>query len=566
MSLPRWDLSSIYPSVMSKEFRADLSRIHALKDEVLSTMESLSVREILDIFNEAEALISNTSAYATALLSTDTGNPEYMKAVSASEDAYLAMDEAWKAFVRSARLRKDEFSSPDLACYKVILDEIITESEHLMGEGDEKLASEFLKVSALSWSKLQESITSSALEGEKTLTELRSLAYSGDREERKDAYYREKALLKRHSDALSYCLNGVKGTVLLLEGRRKWNSPLERSLFSSRISRKTLDALIEALEESIPIFRRYLNVKARFLGLQKLSYYDIFAPIGKNSLKYSFEEAEEMVYSTFSEFSPDMGEFALKAFRNGWIDAEPRQSKVGGAYDEIFKKSGESRILMNFDSSYDSVSTMAHELGHAYHDSMVMDLPALLSSYPMTLAETASTFSETLLFNRALKDADDKEARIALIEQFLSSVNQTCLDILSRFYFEMDAFEKRRDGELSASEFNELMLDAEERTYGDAVCEKHEYMWAVKSHYYSEEFSFYNYPYAFGELFALALYKRSLEDPSFPDSYRQMLRKSGMESAEDAALSIGCNVRDKDFWLSGINVFEHYLEELESCL
>ena len=563
--LPHWDLSEIYPSPESGEFKADLKKVYELRDEIMENLEDFSIKKLIDLLNDSASLCSNLSAYSSALLSTDTSNSTYLKAVGETEDAEIAYEEAYQAFIRSASKRSDEFSSEDLEDYKLFLSEIITLSTHQMCDAEERLASQFLKVSASSWERLQEAITSSASDDGKTLIELRALASHPDREVRKDAYLREKAILKEHETALAYSLNGVKGTTLLLEERRGWKSPIERSLFTSRISDKALSALISAIEEKIPMFRHYLNVKASLLGLDKLSWYDVIAPVGRNGRMYSFSEAKDIIISSYSAFSPEMGAFVEGAFENNWIDAEPRKGKVGGAYDTSFKKAGVSRVLLNYDYTYEGVSTLAHELGHAYHDSVVMDLPMLLSDYPMTLAETASIFGETIVFTEVLKTLS-RDERLPVIEQFVSSANQTCLDILSRFYFESSVFERRRDGELSAADFSALILSAQERTYGDAVRDKHEYMWAVKSHYYSESFSFYNYPYAFGQLFALALFARKDSVKDFPSEYRALLRRTGIDDAKTVASLAGCDIEDRSFWLSGLTVIEDYVKELETWL
>ena len=475
----------------------------------------------------------------------------------------LERNEELDRFNAKQKARLDEFDVPELKDYKKLKEDIMILFRHQMSDSEEKLASEFLRLSSSSWERLQQAVTSCAANGGKTLIELRALATSPDRNIRRDAYEREKTILKEHEVALAYSLNGVKGTTLMLEKRRGWSSPLERSLFQSRTTRKALDALIHAIEKSIPTFRSYMGVKARLLGLEKLSWYDIMAPVGKAKRSYTFKEAEDIVISAFSSFSKEMGEFAASAFKNGWIDAEPRKGKVGGAYDTAFRKSGCSRVLLNYDYTYDGVSTLAHELGHAYHDHTVMDLPPLLSDYPMTLAESASIFSETLVFSYLTKRLEREES-LPIIEQFVSSANQTCLDILSRFYFESAVFERRREGELSASEFSAMMLSAQERTYGDAVSDKHEYMWAVKSHYYSESFSFYNYPYAFGELFALSLFSRKDKDPLFLEKYDSLLLRSGMDDVKSVAGMAGFDIEDKSFWLSGLAVIEKYIKELES--
>ena len=398
----------------------------------------------------------------------------------------------------------------------------------------------------------------------RTLTQLRSDAYSPDRNVRKSSYEREKKILHENRTALAAALNGIKGTCLTIERRQGWSDPLEHSLFISRLSRKAFDALLEALERGLPVFRRYFRAKAALLGLDVLEWYDLFAPLeaGDEHREYSFADAREIIIRCYSSFSPAMGDFAGKAFERRWIDAPPHSGKSGGAYDSAFPLVKESRVFTNFSFDYSSVSTLAHELGHAYHDSLVMSKPSLLSSYPMTLAETASIFAEQIVFREILKESDEREA-VSIIETFVSDAAQVCVDILSRFYFEKSLFEKRREGEVSADELSLLMKDAQDRSYGDAVRDKHELMWAVKSHYYSADFSYYNYPYAFGQLFALSLFSRSCSDAAFASEYEKLLSITGMYSADDAALSIGCDISDVSFWMEGIELIGKYIERLE---
>lgn len=563
--LPHWDLSPIYTSVKSEEFLQDIETIKANAAKLVSMIPNHNLYELLMLVNDTWALISNVGSYSSALLTTDTANAEYIGALDKVEEADMHFSNAYTKLVAEIPAMQDQFSDPRLSDYQFILAEFLEDSKHQMKPEEEELASEMLRVSANQWSRLQEAVTSSIEDNGKTLIELRGLAADPDRNVRKDAYEREIKILEEHKTALCYALNGVKGTCLLLEKRRGWNSPIERSAATSRISMKALDALISVLEESLPIFRHYYEVKAQLLGIEKLDWYDIIAPVGKSNKRYSFEDAKEIVVKSYSTFAPEMGAFVKKAFDENWIDAEPRKGKVGGAYDTSFKKAGVSRVLANFDYTYDSVSTLAHELGHAYHDSVVMPLPSLLGEYPMTLAETASIFGETVVFTEVLKTLD-KDDQLPIIEQFVSSAAQVCVDILSRFYFERSCFEARKNGELTPEEMCKLMLDAQDATYGDAVAEKHKYMWAVKGHYYSEGFSFYNYPYAFGQLFALGLFKRSKEMGDFPKAYKELLSKTGMMSAKDVAALAGCDIESKDFWREGISVIADYAKELENWL
>ena len=512
----------------------------------------------LAVYDELSAIVINLDAYVNALLSTDSDNEKYLKALSLVEDALVIFNKAEDEFVRSIGKTKEEADEP------LFVREARISSRHLMGKEEEALAAELSRSNESAWSRLQEQLASSIKDGEKTLTELRSLAFCSDRSIRREAYEREIQLLDTHSVSFAASLSGVKGTVLTLEKRRGWESPIARSLFSSRINRRTLEALLSAIRESLPIFRDYWKTKARILGLDDFSFYDLFAPVGR-SREYSFDEAREIVISSYASFSSDMADFASYAFDHSWIDAEPHAGKAGGAYDVYFPSVKESRVFCNFDSSYDSVLTLAHELGHAYHDSVLKDEPVSKATYPMTLAETASLFGELLVTDSMLTSCKDRSEELFITEQFLSSAAQTIVDIYSRYLFEESYFEKRREGSVSASECSALMLDAQEKAYGDALKVRHPYMWAVKSHYYDAGFSLYNYPYAFGLLFALSLYSMKGQE-DFPAVYRGILHKTGSIDVKSLLSSIGMDAESPEFWMGGVRIIESYKERMEGCV
>ena len=565
--LPKWDLESIYPSVLSSEFLDDIDCIYKKAEELKtkSADENQSILSILSLYDEMSDVVESVGSFVYTSFSVNTTDRDITLAMGKAEKAQTAASDAVTVMIYNLSKRRDEFSDPSLEPYALFLNEVKTDAEHMMSLEEEALANEMLQVSASAWSRLQESVTASIADGDKTLTQLRGMAMDSDRSVRKNAYEREIKILDANKTAIAAALNGVKGTALLLEKRRGWADPLDRSCNTARISRKALSALISALEESLPIFRDYLKTKAKLLGLEKLEWYDMFAPVGNASMSFTFEEAKALIIDAYSSFSPEVGAFIKNALDSHWVDPEAHEGKIGGAYDIFFPKKKESRVMMNWEGTYDSVSTLAHELGHAYHDSVVKDYPASQRSYPMTLAETASIFGETVIFQEVLKKAD-KDEQLGLIEAYVQGACQVCVDILSRFYFERSAFEARKEGEVTPDDFSRMMLQAQEDTYGDALGTKHEYMWAVKGHYYNEGFSFYNYPYAFGQLFALGLFasKDSVED--FPKHYREVLSMTGRFEAKDVAAAAGCDIEDKEFWKKGISVIAEYAEKLKEWL
>ena len=565
--LPKWDLESIYPSVTSPLFEDDINAIYQKAEELKSKSadKNSSILSILSLYDEMADIVENVGSYVYTSFSVNTTDRDVLAAMGKAEKAQTVASDASTVMVHYLSQRTDEFSSPELEPYALFLKEVKTEAEHMMSLEEEALANEMLQVSASAWSRLQESVTASIHDGDKTLTQLRGLAMDSDRSVRKDAYEREVKILADNKTAIAAALNGVKGTALLLEKRRGWKDPLDRSCNTARISRKALSALIEALEESLPIFRDYLKTKAKLLGLERLEWYDMFAPVGDASMSFTFEEAKALIIDAYSSFSPEVGEFIKNALDSHWVDPEAHEGKIGGAYDIFFPKKKESRVMMNWEGTYDSVSTLAHELGHAYHDSVVKNYPSSQRSYPMTLAETASLFGEPVIFQEVLKKAD-KDQQLSLIEAYVQGACQVCVDILSRFYFERSAFEARKDGEVTADDFSAMMLKAQEDTYGDGLGVKHQYMWAVKGHYYNEGFSFYNYPYAFGQLFALGLFASKDSVPDFPKHYKEVLSMTGRFEAKEVAAAAGCDIEDKEFWKKGISVIAGYIEKMKEWL
>ena len=571
-TIPRWDLSPIYPALTSEQFTHDLKEVVSLSNILEKKLEapSCNIEEAVYSYERILDYLENLSAYCSCLLTTETGNPAYLKAVNQVEEEALVVQRLEVLFLNFLKDKEADVATltqegGSLAPYRYVLSELLEEQKHLMEPAMENLASDLARSGSDAFSRLQEAISSSATSEEggesKTVVQLRNEAFHPERSVRKAAFEKELAIWKTHEVAFAAALNGVKGTTITLDKARGYESPLSRALKQSRIEGEVLSALITTLEKNLPMFRGYLKTKAKALKLESCAFYDLFAPVGTGGKTYTFSEARSFIIKQFSLFSEDMGRFAEKAFTNNWIDAEPRKGKVGGAYDTSFPLAQQSRILSNFDGSFNGLSTLAHELGHAYHDSVVLPKSNLLRSYPMTLAETASIFSEYVVFQGAISNCSSDE-RYTLIEHFLQDTTQVCVDILSRFYFESDLFEKRSEGELVADELSSLMLDAQKRSYGDGLSVYHPYMWAAKGHYYSSDLSFYNYPYAFGQLFALGLYAQKQKDGSgFAAKYRCLLEKTGSSSAFDVAQVLGCDITSENFWQEGMDIIASYAQE-----
>jgi pepF/M3 family oligoendopeptidase len=560
-----------------------ITDLRARIGEAERNLDAETLLALLKAWEEAGEYAENLSAYAEAVYTADTRNERAQAEINRIETLKLPLGKAAVLF-RSALASKREqvlsLAGQDsrIEPYAFFLAEAIEKAGFQMESELEDLANDLCRSGGDAWARLHEALASTASavwdgedNGRKTVTALRALAHSGDRETRRRAYEAELEAWKAVEIPMAAALNGVKGFAITVDKRRGWKNALQKSAFQSRISEKTLAALVSAIEDSLPLFRRYLNVKARLLGIEKCAFYDLFAPLGLRGetaliKRLSWDEACGLVADCFDSFDPAMAAFARKAYTSGWVDAEMRDGKIGGAYCTDFPLVKEARILCNFDGTFDSALTLAHETGHAWHHELIKELPDTLSRYPMTLAETASIFAETLVFEAALKRAPPSE-KLALIESSVKDSCQTIVDILSRYYFEKELFSRRESRELSAAELCDLMLRAQQKTYGDALdAEKlHPYMWAVKIHYYSPALSFYNYPYAFGQLFALSLYARGKADASFAGAYRSLLKATGRCSAEDLALKAGFDISGKDFWTRGIGVIEERILAIEAA-
>lgn len=567
--LPHWSLEEIYPGPESKEYLDAIESCKARCAELEKDIkENKDVVETIKMYESILDTYETLNAYSYALLSVATDDPKSLKSVNQVSELSLYVNKANVEFLNFLGENEDRVKAVtseggELSEYNYVLSELLIQNSHLMSKEKEELASDLNRSGSEAFSRLQEALASSTTveyqNKKQTVTDLRSFAFSPDRKIRKEAFDKELEVLSNNKVAYAAALNGVKGATITLNKNRKYDN-LEASLSASRIDREVLDALISTLEDNLPMFRKYLKKKAEILGLDELAFYDIMAPITSEPKKYSYEEAKDFILKQFGSFSSKMKDFAQNAFENNWIDAEPRSGKIGGAYDTPFPDAGVSRVMCNFDGTYNGVSTIAHELGHGYHDSVVMPYSSLLRSYPMTLAETASIFSETVVLQGALSEADDKE-RTTLIETFLQDTTQICVDILCRFYFEREVFERRAESELTPSDFNDIMVECQKKTYGE-LSEYHPLMWAVKGHYYIPDFSFYNYPYAFGQLFALGVYaQKDKMGDSFAEKYRELLSLTGSNSARDVAASIGCDISSKDFWQSALNTVETYVKD-----
>ena len=585
-NIPRWDLSNIYTGLDDPKLAADLA---TLKDEITTLTsffetellalkdgqqdpEILSNRlsQLVDLTNTIDTRAGTIGAFLYALTSTDSFDKAAEQLQSKFEIGLLPLRNlnvriaAWLGSV--ADQLPAALAIPGSAHeHAFILLEEAQQSQYLMSEPEEELANELSLSGGSAWGDLQGTLTSQKevefdLDGKTEtlpLPALINLRSHPSAEVRERAYHLEQATFEDMKEALAACLNGVKGVVNTLDRKRGREDSLHSSLDKARIDRQTLDAMIGAIQDALPMFRSYFQAKAKLLGFEKLPWWSLFAPIGNVDKTYTFEDAKGIILTNFAKFSSEMADFARNAFENHWIDALQRPGKRGGAYCMGVEAVKESRIMSNFDGSFDQVMTLAHELGHGFHNycAFQADKTPLQTQTPMTMAETASIMCETIVFNALLEQIDDPKAEQAILETAISSDAQTIVDIYSRYLFEQEVFARRKKSTLSADEISEIMLQAQRDSYGDGIDPEvmNKFAWTWKPHYYSTGLSFYNYPYAFGNLFAKGLYAIYQEKgDAFVQDYKALLASTGEASAADLAARFGIDIRSKEFWAASL--------------
>ena len=554
-----WTLEDLYPSFESQEFKQDVEAYKALKGkfESLTLEDSIEgITQVVKLLEESTVLTGRLYNYIHLTLATDTTHETatqvevQLAGVSADLQATYA-----KVSKFLGTIQTDITTDPFLAEYRYYFEEAKKDATHLLSDELEEVLAKMSISGGKAWSQLFDFMWSSAqgeYKGEVvTLSEIRGKAYDSDAEVRKSAYEAELKMYDAIKEPIAFSLNHIKKEVLTTSQLRGFESPLAHTLEASRMSRETLDALLEAIREYLPNFRKYLRHKAALLGHENgLPFYDLFAPVGNSSRTFTVEESKDYLIENFKTFSADLAEMTEEFFDKHYIDFYPRKGKVGGAFCANLPMIKQSRVLTNFTGSLSDVVTLAHELGHAYHGLHIENHRPLNQDYSMPVAETASTFNENIIMNTAIKEANDEE-KIALIESQLQDTTQIIVDIYSRYLFESAVFENREQSFMFSKDLEEMMLSAQKEAYGDGLDQSylHPYMWACKPHYYSTGLSFYNFPYAFGGLFSKGLYAIYQEQPEgFVEKYQELLRATTVSSVEDTAKVLGVDVSTPEFW------------------
>lgn len=567
-----WSLDALYTSYESEAYVTDFNQL----ESHLKQLGEMALEDSIDGIKKAVAVVETINilgrklfAYSSLQNSVNTTDEVSLYHMAKLQKLF---SEHAKANTRVSKffgtIQTDITLDNALSEYQFFFKEEKDRVQHMLSEEVEEVIAKMELSAGRAWNQLRDFLTSTVtypFNGEDmTMSAIRNLAYDKDASVRKAAYEAEMKMYESIKEPVAFSLNNIKSQVNDISALRGYESALDATLKASRMSKDTLNALIEAIKESLPAFRRYLKHKATLLGHENgLPFYDLFAPIGNGSSRtFTYEESQTFLIDLFSTFSQDLADLAKEHFDNGYIDVFPRKGKVGGAFCNNLPMIKQSRVMLNFDGSLSSVTTTAHELGHSYHGYIIENHRPLNWEYSMPVAETASTFNEAIVMKNVIASSSDDE-KASLLESEIQDVTQIIVDIYSRYLFESAVFEARKERFLFSKDLEEMMLNAQKEAYGDGLDENalHPFMWICKPHYYSTGLSFYNFPYAFGGLFSKGLFAMYEEQPvGFVEKYQHMLRTTTIGTVEDTGKAMGIDLTDKSFWSKALKQVEQQID------
>ena len=590
-NLPLWSVTDVHESLTSRSFvdslariKSDVGRLEALYDElgiralpdgVSPTVDSETGSRLDRAIRDFNAVVAQTEileAYVYATVATNTRDETAQALLSEIEVAGSRITPLLARladFVCDHNVDALSAVSSEARDHLGPLMRLAERSEHQMDESEEGLYAELSTTGSSAWGRLQSDVTSQLTvdvelpTGTKRMPmpAVRGLATEADVAVRKAAYDAEMIAWPSVATACAAAMNAIKGEANTINRRRRWDSPLDASLYGNSVSRATFDAMQSAIIASLPDFRSWMRTKARLHGhAGALPWWDLVAPLPSAGGSITWDESVNLVRNAFSSFSPNLAGLVDRAINESWLDVPPREGKVGGAFCMPFVDD-RSLVLLNWSGSVESAQTTAHELGHAYHNTQLAGRTPLQKRLPMALAETASIFCETLVVEAGLATLQGKE-RLALLDVDLQGANQVVVDIHSRFLFETEVFARRQRRTLGVNELNEIMLQSQTDAYGDGLDQStaHPHMWVLKGHYYGSHF--YNWPYTYGLLFGLGLFAQYHADPDrFRAGYDDLLSRAGMATAEELGSAFGIDVTSESFWTASLDVLRARMAE-----
>jgi pepF/M3 family oligoendopeptidase len=571
-----WNLENLFEGgSKSYEFQTYLTNLEDTISEMELLINKLSVEggkvniELLKEIISYHALNDNrliqSNSFISCLRSQDM-NDKYTDILSGKvSDLNASYQNTLNLFDKKLSLIddiewNDILKSPEINTLNFILNERREGAKESLSSNEEKVISELSIDGYHSWGIMYEKVVSNFkidFKGEElSAGQTYNLFDSGNRALREQIFEKWENEWLIHSEYLAAILNNISGFRLRVYKLRGWDNFLREPLKINRMQSETLDSMWKAVEKSKVPLIKYMERKAEILGIGKLSWFDLHAPLSEHTKIMPYQEGSDFILKKFEEFGHKLRNFATKAFENRWIEVEDRPGKSPGGFCTDFPEQNETRIFMTYSGTQTNISTLAHELGHAFHTDTMKDVHSLNKNYTMNVAETASTFAELLVIDAAIKGTDDSKEKISLIDNKLQNAVSLLMDIHSRFIFETSFYEERKNGLVSRERISELMLQSQKEAFGNSLDKYHPLFWASKMHFYLTDIPFYNFPYTFGYLFSLGIYAKYLYDrDNFEDTYINLLKDTGCMSVEQLALKhLGIDITKVDFWENAISV------------
>lgn len=576
-----WDLESIFPggshseqfSSYRRELRDELTKAARMVTALPDRLGDDNLQQWADGIIVVESLyekIELVLSFAVCLASQNIGDTAADK-IMAEADSMLAEWKKLIVHIESLSLKQSDeqwatlTSSDSLKQISFYLAELRTIGKSKMSIEKESLALDLAVDGYHGWNRIYDKMAGelkvefneNGSPATISLGQLATKMSSSDRAIRSQAFEKMTEAWKSRQELAAMTLNNLGGFRLGLYRNRGWKSPMFEPLQQSRITEQTLDAMWAAVERETPRLKPYIEAKKKLGGIDRFRWYDQFAPIGMADKTYSYDEACNFVVDNVRPFSSDMADFCRMAIDQRWVEAEDRPGKRGGGFCTGMGPHRQSRIFMTYAGTYENLLTLAHELGHAYHSWVLRDTQFFATDYPMTLAETASTFAEAVVTDAALERATDRQEKLMLLDQKLQAAYTMFCDLQSRYRFERSFYEERANGMVDSARLSELMIQAQKRAFGDMLDESgyHPLFWCSKLHFFITEAPFYNFPYVFGYLFSAGVYAQArTEGTGFAEKYRQLLMDTGKMTAEElASKHLGVDLTTESFWKSAID-------------
>lgn len=593
---PVWDLESIFSGGSSSEAFAsylnDLDKDVRTLQQTLqqmaapATLEDAAAYEpVLELLQSCYVRISEGSAFVSCL-SAQNQQDKKAAQLQGAVSSIAAMLNSSKSkldniFSETPDVVWDQWlAQADIQPLSFVLNESRAQARDKMSPELEGLALDLGVDGYHGWGKFYNTIVSKVnipfeQDGETVMLSAGQAANKlsdSEREVRERVFSSWEQAWTEVEDFCADTLNHLAGFRLKLYEKRGWQDILKEPLAINRMSRQTLDAMWDVINGTKPVLVKYLERKAKLLGVDKLSWSDVDAPVGKSVGKVTYDEAALTIVEQFARFSPKLSSFAEMAFEKRWIEAEDRPGKRPGGFCTSLPLSKATRIFMTFSGTASNVSTLAHELGHGYHQHIMEELPALNQRYAMNVAETASTFAEMIVADALVQTARDEQEKLALLEDKIQRSVAFFMNIHARFLFETRFYEQRKKGLVSADELSRLMVEAQEEAFCGVLASTHPHFWASKLHFYLTGVPFYNFPYTFGYMFSAGIYARAQQEgTAFADKYDDLLRDTGRMTVEQLAQKhLGADLTQADFWQAAANLviadIEQFMQMTENVM